>query len=401
MEMQTNIKHLQDSISQLAIIASNETYEEKRTLSHYPCLTGVQSKLYKAASESKRPQLVPKEAAVEEKNLQKIIQELELLFTYKSEKCSIIEEKVGSHLTEYKRLEMRRLELEEDTRSLESYDIHKSLETVICEWNEKEEQIREEIRELQINYEENIQHKRQIEKSLEEKKEQMEKAQQERIKMEQLEEEIKNMQAELERTRQLCEKEQESLAGLEDQVAEKLVSLQNLEQTKASENEGQEYFAENLHLQHICRELRDTILERKEKKKEVIQKDPNLQNLLRTINQEVVQSSQREHLIQVLEKRCSVLNVLLQKVIQQYALDGNLYAATIQLLLDNNGIMPLEFLKEQLLSNQSCLGEEEKTRKHSQILQVIYTLVANSLVAINRSQANNPVSLTFSMELFN
>lgn len=138
-------------------------------------------------------------------------------------------------------------------------------------------------------------------------------------------------------------------------------------------------------------------MERKEKKKEIIQKDQHLQTLLRSIHQEVVQSSQREHLLDILETRCTVLNTLLERVIQQYALDGNLYAATIQLLLNNNGTMPLESLKEQLLSSQNYMGEEEdKVKKRSQILQVIYTLVANSLIAIDRSQANNPVSLMFS-----
>ncbi|EME29356.1 hypothetical protein Gasu2_02760 [Galdieria sulphuraria] len=399
MEMQTAIEQLQGAISKLALRASNETCGVQQKPPHYTCLTNVQKKLYKAACDSKRPQLASKEAAVEDKNVQQIIQELELLFTSKSEKCTIIEEKVGSYLTEYKQLEMRRLEQEENIHSLKNYDIHKSLETVTSEWNEREEQIRQELQALQFKYEEHIQHKRHIERSLEEKKEQKEKAEQDRIRMEQLQEEIKNTQVELERISQLCEQEQETLAGLEDHIAEKLVSLQNSEQSKVSENEGQEYFAENLHLQHICRELRSTILERKERKKEIIQKDPNLQNLLRTINQEVVQSSQHEHLIEMLEKRCSVLNILLQKVISQYALDGNLYAATIQLLLDNDGSMPLENLKEQLLSSQNCSVEEEKSRKRSQILQVIYTLVANSLVSINRSQANNPVSLTFSVDL--
>ncbi|KAK4523690.1 hypothetical protein GAYE_PCTG75G1586 [Galdieria yellowstonensis] len=397
--LQTVVEHLESAISRLAPFPVNQYEEEHKTSLHFACLTDEQNKLYQTARTKRRPHVASQEAAaIEEKNVQQLIQELELLFSSKFEKCRLVEEKVGSYLKEYKCLEEKQSKLEESIRSLENDDIHQSLESTINEWNEKEGNVRQELQALQTKYEENIQYKRQLELSVEEKKEQLEKAKQDRIKMEQLQEQIKTKQMELERITQLCEQEQDNLAELEDQVAAKLVSLQNLEQSKVSENEGQEYFVENLRLQHVCRELRATILERKDKKKEIIQKDQFLQSLLRTINQEVVGTSQREQLIEMLERRCSVLNALLRRVIQRYSLDGNLYASTIHLLLDHGGTMPLESLKEQLLLRQDALDEAETTRKRSQILQVIYTLVANSLVSIHRSQSNSPVSLEFSLE---
>eukprot|EP00871_Galdieria_phlegrea_P001290 jgi/Galph1/2161/GphlegSOOS_G861.1 len=395
--METIAIAFQTAVSQINISQWNQ--ENKKP---FYTLKPSEREIYLLSTLKRRPSLVATEDQAMDSTIDQIVKEVELLFALRSENLTGPLERLHRGLLKWKTLKANIEYTKEEQKKQEEFNIEKKLEPLRKEWFEHQQVLEQEIEKLQSEEQQQVEKKWGLEKAYQDAKEKLEVLKREKIEREQMKDNIAQLKKQVDELSKCCEQQQDELAKLEDAVAEKMVYVERNQKWRDSNDDGQEHFTENLRLQHLCQELRVMLQERKETKKAIIQKDLDLQTFLRTINQEALQTSQKQELVHILERRLSILEVLLQKTIHQHALDNNLYAQTIEILLQNNGILPLESLKEQVLSMHTMqeTNESNNARK-SQILQVIYTLVANSLIAVDRSQQHVPVTLSFSMDVPN